>query len=95
MAYSVSPDAPPSWLDPEAGTSTTPASRSAGYRPAAMYDDRAVERDSAREVDRMVEDVEFTRARKDLERAVPQRPSRRSSNVSAGSCRFRIRFAGP
>ncbi|MFE5703584.1 hypothetical protein [Rhodococcus koreensis] len=72
VAYNVSPDAPPTRLDPEAGTSTTPASKSAGYRPAATYNDRAVERDSARELDRMVEDAEFTRARKDLERAFPR-----------------------
>ncbi|MDF3313062.1 hypothetical protein P3H15_50025 [Rhodococcus sp. T2V] len=72
LAYKVSPDAPPTRLDPEAGTSVTPASKSAGYRPAAAYDDRAVERDSARELDAMVEDAEFTRARKDLERAFPR-----------------------
>ncbi|MFD7011189.1 hypothetical protein [Rhodococcus jostii] len=72
MAYNVSPDAPPARLDPEAGTSVTPASKSAGYRPAATYADRAVERDSARELDAMVEDAEFTRARKDLERAFPR-----------------------
>lgn len=72
LAYSVSPDAPPSRLDPEAGASITPVSKSAGYRPAATYADRAVERDSARELDRMVEDAEFTRARKDLERAFPR-----------------------
>ncbi|EID81756.1 hypothetical protein W59_01259 [Rhodococcus opacus RKJ300 = JCM 13270] len=68
----MSPDAPPSRLDPEAGASITPVSKSAGYRPAATYADRAVERDSARELDRMVEDAEFTRARKDLERAFPR-----------------------
>ncbi|MFE7421029.1 hypothetical protein [Rhodococcus sp. NPDC057529] len=72
MAYSVSPDAPPSRLDPEAGTGATPVSKAAGYRPAATYADRAVERGSARELDRMVEDAEFTRARKDLERAFPR-----------------------
>ncbi|WP_255221593.1 hypothetical protein [Rhodococcus wratislaviensis] len=72
VAYNVSPDAPPTRLDPEAGTSSTPASKPAGYRPAAAYKDRAQERDSARELDRMVEDAEFTRARKDLERAFPR-----------------------
>ncbi|QYA99734.1 hypothetical protein I1A62_00680 (plasmid) [Rhodococcus sp. USK10] len=72
MAYNLSPDASAARLDPEAGTSTTPASKSAGYRPAATYDDRARERDSARDLDRMVEDAEFTRARKDLERAFPR-----------------------
>ena len=73
MAYNVSPDGPPAArLDPEAGTSTTPAAKPAGYRPAATYDDRAQERDSARELDRMVEDSQFTRARKDLERAFPR-----------------------
>ncbi|WP_241961985.1 hypothetical protein [Rhodococcus opacus] len=65
VAYNVSPDAPPTRLDPQAGTSTTPA----GYRSADTYNDRALERDLARELDRMVEDAEFTRARKDLERA--------------------------
>ncbi|ANS31141.1 hypothetical protein R1CP_32590 [Rhodococcus opacus] len=44
----------------------------AGYRSADTYKDRAQERDSARELDRMVEDAEFTRARKDLERAFPR-----------------------
>ncbi len=44
----------------------------AGYRPTATYNDRAQERDSARDLDRMVEDAEFTRARKDLERAFPR-----------------------
>jgi hypothetical protein len=72
VAYNVSPDAPPSSLDPEAGISTTPASKPAGYRPAATYDDRAQERKGARQLDRMVEDAEFTRARKDLERAFPR-----------------------
>ncbi|MDV6283583.1 hypothetical protein [Rhodococcus jostii] len=72
MAYNVSPDAPPTRLDPEAGTSTTPASKPAGHRSADTYKDRAQERDSARELDRMVEDAEFTRARKDLERAFPR-----------------------
>jgi len=72
VAYNVSPDAPPTRLDPEAGTSITPASKPAGYRSADTYKDRAQERDSARELDRMVEDAEFTRARKDLERAFPR-----------------------
>ena len=72
MAYNVSPDAPASRLDPEPGTSTTLASKPAGYRSADTYKDRAQERDSARELDRMVEDAEFTRARKDLERAFPR-----------------------
>jgi hypothetical protein len=72
VAYNVSPDAPPTRLDPEAGTSSTPASKPAGYRSADTYKDRAQERDSARELDRMVEDAEFTRARKDLERAFPR-----------------------
>jgi len=49
VAYNVSPDAPPARLDPEAGTSTTPASKPAGYRSADTYNDRAQERDSARE----------------------------------------------
>lgn len=72
MAYKISPDAPATRLDPEAGISNTPAAKPAGYRPAASYDDRADERDGARELDRMVEDTEFTRARKDLERAFPR-----------------------
>lgn len=93
MAYNVSPEAPPARLDPEAGTSTTPASKLGGYRPAATYADRAQERDSARELDRMVEYAEFTRARKDLERAFPVPRCPRSPSASGGSCRFRIRFA--
>ncbi|MGV9867239.1 hypothetical protein [Rhodococcus koreensis] len=73
MAYNNSPDGPPATrLDPELGTSSTPAAKPAGYRTAATYDDRARERDSARDLDRMVEDAEFTRARKDLERAFPR-----------------------
>lgn len=63
-AFNVSPDAPPTRLDPQTGTSTTPASKPAGYRSADTYKDRARERDSARELDRMVEGAEFTRARK-------------------------------
>ncbi|WP_249353668.1 hypothetical protein [Rhodococcus sp. USK13] len=54
VTYNVSPDAPPTRLDPEAGTSSTPASKPAGYRPAAAYDDRTQERDSARELDRIL-----------------------------------------
>ncbi|WAM19176.1 hypothetical protein [Rhodococcus sp. JS3073] len=72
MAYSLSPDATPTRLDPEAGTSTIPAAKSAGYRPAATYDDRTREREGARQLDRMVEDAAFTRARKDIERAFPR-----------------------
>ena len=73
MAYNLSPDGPsPTRLDPEIGTSATPAAKPAGCRSAASYDDRVRERDSARELDRMVEDAEFTRARKDLERAFPR-----------------------
>ncbi|MFD7012415.1 hypothetical protein [Rhodococcus jostii] len=72
VAYNLSPDAPPTRLDPEAGTSTTPAAKPAGYRSAATYDDRAQEREGARQLDRMVEDAAFARARKDLERAFPR-----------------------
>ncbi|RYD13991.1 MAG: hypothetical protein EOP90_15705 [Lysobacteraceae bacterium] len=72
MAYNVSPDGPQARLDPEAGTSITQASKPADYRPAATYDDRARERDGARQLDWMVEDADFTRARKDLERAFPR-----------------------
>lgn len=72
MAYQLSPDAPVTRLDPEAGIGNTPAAKPAGYRPAANYDDRAADRDGARELDGMVEDAEFTRARKDLERAFPR-----------------------
>ncbi|MDV6305737.1 hypothetical protein R3P93_24540, partial [Rhodococcus cerastii] len=67
MAYQLSPDAPATRLDPEAGIGNTPAAKPAGYRPAANYDDRAADRDGARVLDGMVEDAEFTRARKDLE----------------------------
>ncbi|WP_257226549.1 hypothetical protein [Rhodococcus opacus] len=80
MAYNVSPDAPSTRLDPEAGTSTMRASKSAGYRSADTYKDRAQECDSARELDRMVEDAEFTRARKDLPQHFTQ--------VAPGSFRF-------
>ncbi|MDF3311567.1 hypothetical protein P3H15_42065 [Rhodococcus sp. T2V] len=72
MAYSISPDTRDTRLDPEAGISTTPAAKPAGYRTAANYEDRAADRDGARELDRMVEDAAFTRARKDLERAFPR-----------------------
>ncbi|MGH3802889.1 MAG: hypothetical protein ACRDTD_22725 [Pseudonocardiaceae bacterium] len=56
MAYNNSPDGPPATrLDPEIGTNSTPAAKPAGYRTATSYDDRARERDSARDLDRMVE----------------------------------------
>ncbi|MCX5046242.1 hypothetical protein OG921_24015 [Aldersonia sp. NBC_00410] len=75
MAYSSSPDAPAQWrLDPEAGDGAGLVSKEAGYRLRDEYEDRAQSRLSARELDRMVEDSEFNRARKDLERAYP-RPS--------------------
>lgn len=73
MAYSISPDVSrPSRLDPEAGGDNSPISKRGGYRPVDEFDDRALDRSSARDLDRMVEAAEFTRARKDLERAFPR-----------------------
>ncbi|QHE73532.1 hypothetical protein [Rhodococcus sp. WAY2] len=72
MGYSASPDGPPAHLDPELGQSNSPAVKPVGYRTEASHQDRAAERSSARELDDMVEDSAFTRARKDLERAFPR-----------------------
>ncbi|WP_241962098.1 hypothetical protein [Rhodococcus opacus] len=72
MGYSASPDGPPAHLDPELGRSNSPAVKPVGYRTEASHQDRAAERSSARELDDMVEDSAFTRARKDLERAFPR-----------------------
>ncbi|MFT7022439.1 MAG: hypothetical protein ACJA07_001523 [Rhodococcus sp. (in: high G+C Gram-positive bacteria)] len=72
MAYSHSPDKRDVRLDPEAGERISPASKNAGYRPVEVYNDRGHDRRSARELDRVVEDGRFTRARKDLERAFPR-----------------------
>jgi hypothetical protein len=73
VAYSISPDTErPSHLDPEAGGDNSPVSKRSGYRPVDEFDDRALDRSSARDLDRMVEAGEFTRARKDLERAFPR-----------------------
>ncbi|WP_301850992.1 hypothetical protein [Rhodococcus pyridinivorans] len=59
-------------LDAEAGRDAAWMTKSSHYRDAETYDDRARERSSARGLDRMVEDGNFTRARKDLERAYPR-----------------------
>nr|WP_296774173.1 hypothetical protein [Rhodococcus sp. (in: high G+C Gram-positive bacteria)] len=72
MAYSHSPDVRDVRLDPEVGHGTSPAGKKAGYRPTEVYNDRGQDRRSARELDRMVEEQRFTRARKDLERAFPR-----------------------
>ncbi|MCS4255967.1 hypothetical protein M2405_004270 [Rhodococcus erythropolis] len=73
MAYSISPDTErPSHLDPEAGGDNSLVSKRSRYRPVDEYDDRALDRSGARDLDRMVEAGEFTRARKDLERAFPR-----------------------
>ncbi|PQP14009.1 hypothetical protein C5613_41490 [Rhodococcus opacus] len=45
------------------------AYNAAGYRIAAAYNERARDRDGSRELDQIVVDAAFTRARKDLERA--------------------------
>lgn len=59
-------------LDPEAGGDTSLVTKQSEYRPSESYDNRARERSSARDLDNMVEDGAYTRARKDLERAYPR-----------------------
>lgn len=72
MAYSHSPDKRDFRLDPEVGNGSSTTGKTAGYRPSEVYDDRGQDRRSARDLDRLVEDGRFTRARKDLERAFPR-----------------------
>ena len=71
IKYAVAPERS-TRLDPEAGGDTSLVTKQSGYRSTESYDDRARERSSARDLDAMVEDGSYTRARKDLERAYPR-----------------------